>query len=202
MDNNRIARATGATIVNRVEDLRDADIGTQCGLFHIEKLGDEYFTFLEECRQPKACTILLRGPSKDILNEIDRNLADAMSVARNVVFHPSLAPGGGATEMAISVGLADLARNTDGVEAGPIQAVADSMEVIPRTLIQNCGGSAIKILTSLRAKHANGEHSVGVDGDTGKIVEMKEYGLYESAAVKIQTLKTAIEVSNVAASQV
>ncbi|KAG8907421.1 T-complex protein 1 subunit gamma, partial [Tulasnella sp. 417] len=99
-DNNRIARAVGATIVNRVEDLRESDIGTKCGLFHIEKLGDEYFTFLTQCASPKACTILLRGPSKDILNEIDRNLADAMSVARNVVFNPTLAPGGGATEMA------------------------------------------------------------------------------------------------------
>ncbi|PWN90560.1 putative CCT3-chaperonin of the TCP1 ring complex [Acaromyces ingoldii] len=192
-DNNRIARATGATIVNRVEDLRDADIGTKCGLFHIEKLGDEYFTFLEKCKDPRACTILLRGPSKDILNEVDRNLADAMSVARNVVFNPILAPGGGATEMAVSTGLYDFARSVEGVEVGPIKAVAEAMEVIPRTLIQNCGGNAIKTLTALRAKHAMGEHSYGVDGNTGKVVEMKEYGLYESAAVKIQTLKTAIE---------
>lgn len=154
-----------------------------------------YFTFLEKCKDPKACTILLRGPSKDILNEIDRNLADAMSVARNVVFNPALAPGGGATEMAISVGLNELARTIEGVEIGPIRAVADALEVIPRTLIQNCGGNAIKTLTTLRAKHAEGHDSWGVDGDTGKVVEMKEYGLYESAAVKIQTLKTAIEVS-------
>lgn len=192
-DNNRIARATGATIVNRVEDLRAADVGTRCGLFHIEKLGDEYFTFLEECKNPKACTILLRGPSKDILSEVDRNLADAMAVARNVVFNPALAPGGGATEMAISYGLSEFAKELEGVEVGPIRAVSDAMEVIPRTLIQNCGGNAIKTLTTLRAKHANGEHSYGVDGETGAVVEMKEYGLYESAAVKIQTLKTAIE---------
>ncbi|KAE8268518.1 hypothetical protein A4X09_0g3816 [Tilletia walkeri] len=204
-DNNRIARVTGATIVNRVEDLRDEDIGQKCGLFHIEKLGDEYFTFLEKCKDPKACTILLRGPSKDIINEVERNLADAMSVARNVVFHPFLAPGGGATEMAIAVGLSEYARSSagsavadgkgsgKGVQAGPIRAVADAMEVIPRTLIQNCGGNAIRTLTTLRAKHANGEHSWGVDGDSGKVVDMKEYGLYESAAVKVQTLKTAIE---------
>ncbi|KAK0551261.1 T-complex protein 1 subunit gamma [Tilletia horrida] len=206
-DNNRIARATGATIVNRVEDLRESDIGEQCGLFHIEKLGDEYFTFLEKCKNPKACTILLRGPSKDIINEIERNLADAMAVARNVVFHPFLAPGGGATEMAIAVGLSEFARSSavsvvgsdsakssgTGVQAGPIRAVADAMEVIPRTLVQNCGGNAIRTLTTLRAKHANGEHSWGVDGDTGKVVDMKENGLYESAAVKVQTLKTAIE---------
>ena len=192
-DNNRIARAVGATIVNRVEDLRDIDVGTQCGLFNIEQLGDEYFTFLTKCKSPKACTILLRGPSKDILNEIDRNLADAMSVARNVVFNPTLCPGGGATEMAISVALHQKAKAMEGADGVPVAAVADALEVIPRTLVQNCGGNAMRVLTDLRAKHANGEHSFGVDGDSGKVVDMKVYGLYESAAVKIQTLKTAIE---------
>ncbi|KAK4050945.1 T-complex protein 1 subunit gamma [Microbotryomycetes sp. JL221] len=192
-DNNRIARATGATIVNRVDDLRESDVGTKCGLFHVEKLGDEYFTFLTKCQEPKACTILLRGPSKDVLHEIDRNLADAMAVARNVVFDPRLAPGGGATEMAISVGLSKKARTIEGVEGWPFRAVSDAMEVIPRTLVQNCGGNAIRVLTTLRAKHAAGEHSFGVDGETGKVVDMKEYGLYESAAVKAQTIKTAIE---------
>ena len=153
-DNNRIARAVGATIVNRVEDLRESDVGTKCGLFHIEKMGDEYFTFLTECSTPKACTILLRGPSKDILNEIDRNLADAMSVARNVFFNPILAPGGGATEMAISVGLHAKARSITGVENGPFRAVADAMEVIPRTLVQNSGGNAIRVLTELRVRRS------------------------------------------------
>ncbi|KAK0242219.1 chaperonin Cpn60/TCP-1 family [Armillaria nabsnona] len=194
-DNNRIALAVGATIVNRAEDLRESDVGTRCGLFNIEKIGDEYFTFLTECNNPKACTILLRGPSKDILNEIDRNLADAMSVARNVVFNPLLAPGGGATEMAISVGLHAKARSVVGVEGWPFRAVADAMEVIPRTLVQNSGGNAIRVLTELRAKHAAGENSWGVNGDTGKPVDMKVYGLYESASVKIQTLKTAIEAA-------
>ncbi|TBU26594.1 T-complex protein 1 [Dichomitus squalens] len=196
-DNNRIARAVGATIVNRVDDLRESDVGTKCGLFHIEKIGDEYFSFLTECKEPQACTILLRGPSKDIINEIDRNLADAMSVARNVFFDPTLAPGGGATEMAISVGLHAKARTITGVEGWPFRAVADALEVIPRTLVQNSGGNAIRVLTELRAKHANGEHSWGINGDTGKIVDMKEYGLYESASVKVQTLKTAIEAARV-----
>ena len=109
-----------------------------------------YFTFLTECDTPKACTILLRGPSKDILNEIDRNLADAMSVARNVFFDPTLAPGGGATEMAISVGLHAKARSVTGVEGWPFRAVADALEVIPRTLVQNSGGNAMRVLTELR----------------------------------------------------
>jgi T-complex protein 1 subunit gamma len=193
-DNNRIARATGATIVNRVDDLTEEDVGLLCGLFEIEKIGDEYFTFLTKCREPKACTILLRGPSKDILNEIDRNLADAMAVARNVMFHPRLAPGGGATEMAVSVRLSQLAKGVEGVQQWPYRAVAEAMEVIPRTLVQNAGQSPVRVLTELRAKHAEGGSSWGIDGDTGKLVDMKEYGVWEPEAVKLQSIKTAIEV--------
>ncbi|KAL8669069.1 MAG: hypothetical protein Q9168_006329, partial [Polycauliona sp. 1 TL-2023] len=194
-DNNRIARATGATIVNRVEDLRESDVGTQCGLFEIEKIGDEYFTFITKCRGPKACTILLRGPSKDILNEIERNLQDAMFVARNVVFRPRLSPGGGATEMAVSVRLGQLAKEVEGVQQWPYKAVAEAMEVIPRTLVQNSGSSPIRVLTKLRAKHAEGQHTWGIDGHNGTLVDMRQYGTWEPEAVKLQSIKTAIEAA-------
>ncbi|KAK0948131.1 T-complex protein 1 subunit gamma [Friedmanniomyces endolithicus] len=195
-DTNRVARATGATIVNSVFDLTERDVGTQCGLFEISKIGDEYFTFLTKCRTPKACTILLRGPSKDILNEVDRNLLDAMSVARNVLFHPFLSPGGGATEMAISVRLAQKAKAVEGVQQWPYRAIAESLEVIPRTLIQNAGASPIRLLTQLRAKHAEcmtGVCSWGIDGEAGKVVDMKVLGVWEPQAIKLQSVKTAVE---------
>lgn len=192
-DNNRIARATGATIVNRVEDLQESDVGTKCGLFEIEKIGDEYFSFLTKCKSPKACTVLLRGPSKDILNEIERNLQDAMGVARNVYFHPRLSPGGGATEMAVSVRLAQKAKSIEGVQQWPYKAVAEALEVIPRTLVQNAGASPVRVLTELRAKQAEGKSSWGINGDTGTLVDMKEYGVWEPEAIKLQSIKTAIE---------
>ncbi len=69
-DNNRIARACGATIAHRTDELREEDVGTGCGLFEVRKIGDEYFAYLIECKSPKACTVLLRGPSKDILQEV------------------------------------------------------------------------------------------------------------------------------------
>ncbi|KAI8272253.1 T-complex protein 1 subunit gamma [Colletotrichum sp. SAR11_59] len=194
-DNNRIARATGATIVNRVDDLQDSDVGTLCGLFEIEKIGDEYFTFLTKCQNPKACTVLLRGPSKDVLNEIERNLQDAMGVARNVMFNPRLAPGGGATEMAVSVRLSQLAKGVEGVQQWPYKAVADALEVIPRTLVQNAGASPVRVLTDLRAKHAEGKHSWGINGDSGVIADMKEYGVWEPEAIKLQSIKTAVEAA-------
>ena len=196
-DNNRIARATGATIVNSIFSATSSDIGTHCGLFEISKIGDEYFTFLTKCKDPKACTILLRGPSKDVLNEIERNLQDAMGVARNVIWNPRLCPGGGATEMAVAVGLERRAKSVEGVAQWPYRAVAEAMEVIPRTLIQNSGNSPIRVLTQLRAKHAEGTDSSssswGIDGDNGKVVDMKEYGVWEPLAVKAQSIKTAVE---------
>lgn len=192
-DNNRIARATGATIVSRVEDIRPSDIGVGAGLFKVELIGDEYFSFITECKDPGACTILLRGPSKDILNEIERNLQDAMSVARNVCFEPRLSPGGGATEMAISVRLAEKAKEIGGVQQWPYRAVADAMEVIPRTLIQNSGKNPLRVLTQLRAKQAEGLSTYGVDGEEGKVVDMNEYGVWEPETIKLQSMKTAIE---------
>ena len=206
-DNNRVARATGATIVSRTDEIRESDIGTGCGLFEMRKIGEEYFAFFEECKDPKACTIILRGGSKDVLNEIERNLTDAMLVVRNVVFDPRLLPGGGATEMAVSVGLRKAGLKLEGVQQGPFLAVGEAMEVIPRTLAQNCGVSVIRTVTQLRAKHAsayeeeekkNGEGSFpkcnwGIDGTTGKLVDMEEFGIWEPFSVKIQTIKTAIE---------
>jgi T-complex protein 1 subunit gamma len=116
-----------------------------------------------------------------------------MGVARNVVFHPRLCPGGGATEMAVAVGLERLSKNVEGVAQWPYRAVAEAMEVIPRTLIQNSGSSPIRVLTQLRAKHAEGGTSWGIDGDAGKIADMKDYGVWEPMAVKMQSIKTAVE---------
>ncbi|SCU85970.1 LADA_0D11232g1_1 [Lachancea dasiensis] len=192
-DNNRIARVTGAVVVNRVEDLKESDVGTQCGIFKVELIGDEYFTFLDNCADPKACTVILRGASKDILNEIERNLHDAMAVTRNVMLSPSLSPGGGATEMAVSVKLAEKAKQLEGIQQWPYQAVADAMECIPRTLIQNAGGNPIRILSQLRSKHAQGSSTTGIDGDTGKVTDMVDYGVWEPEVIKQQSIKTAIE---------
>jgi T-complex protein 1 subunit gamma len=197
-DNNRIARACGATIVNRTDEIQESDIGTDCGLFEIRKIGDEYFTFLVDCKNPKACTILLRGASKDVLNEVERNLMDAMNVARNVAYDPRLVPGGGAIEMALSQSLSEKSKSIEGVEQWPYRAVANALEVIPRTLSQNCGANVVRTLTELRAKHAVApqENSTwGVDGNKGVIADMRELGVWEPFAVKAQTLKTAIEAA-------
>lgn len=198
-DNNRVARATGATIVSRTDEIQESDIGTDCGLYEMRKIGDEWFCFLEKCEDPKACSIILRGGSKDVLNEIERNLHDAMEVIRNVVYDPKLLPGGGATEMAVSIGLRRAALKMGGVQQRPFLAVGEAMEVIPRTLAMNCGVSVIRTVTQLRAKHAASHDegqkacSWGINGISGDLVQMDELGIWEPFSVKVQTIKTAIE---------
>ena len=194
-DINRIARACGATVVNRTEELREEDVGTKAGLFEIKKLGDEYFCFITECKDPKACTIILRGASKDVLNETERNLQDALHVARNLLLEPKLVPGGGAVEMSVSRLLTEKAASLAGVEQWPYKAVSQALEIIPRTLAQNCGANTIRTLTALRAKHATGGMTWGIDGETGQLVDMNERGIWEPLSVKLQTYKTAIETA-------
>jgi len=194
-DNNRIARVCGAIICNRTDELKAEDVGTKCKRFEIKKIGDEYFCYLTECVDPKACTIVLRGASKDILNEIERNLHDAMAVARNIVLDPKVVNGGGAVEMQVGHELNQKAKAMTGIEQWPYKAVARSLEIIPATLIQNCGGNTIRLLTQLRAKHATGEHGFGINGETGEVVKSDELKVFEPLAVKLQAYKTAIETA-------
>jgi len=193
-DNNRIARASGATIVHRTSEMQEKDIGTGCGLFEVQKIGDEYFSWIVDCEAPKACTILLRGASKDVLNEIERNLGDAMNVVRTIYQDPRVIPGGGAAEMAIAHKLIDNSKRQEPMIAGAYRAAGTALEVIPRTLLENCGADIIRVLTQLRAKHAGGgNHTWGIDGEKGVLADMAEIGVWEPVVVKQQTIKTAIE---------
>lgn len=195
-DNNRIARVTGATIVNRPEELQESDVGTECGKFEVRKIGDDYFSFMTECKNPSACSIVLRGASKDVLNEIERNLHDAMGVARNAMQNPKLVPGGGAVEMELSVRMTAMASEVEGMHQWPYKALASALEVIPRTLAQNSGGDVVRMLTDLRARHAAGGPNskfMGIDGNSVTIENMQERAIWDPCAVKIQTYKTAIE---------
>jgi T-complex protein 1 subunit gamma len=195
-DNDRLARACGATIVNDPEELREEDVGTGAGLFEVKKIGDEYFMYVTECVNAKACTIILRGASKDVLNEVDRNLRDATHVVRNIIQEPRLLPGGGAVEMALAQILSEKSKSIQGVRQWPYKAIARALEVIPRTLIQNCGGNTIRQLTALRAKHAQANNqNWGVDGTNGNLVDMKELGIWDSLSVKLQVYKAAIETA-------
>mmetsp|Transcript_43358 Transcript_43358/g.94406 ORF Transcript_43358/g.94406 Transcript_43358/m.94406 type:complete len:561 (+) Transcript_43358:126-1808(+) len=195
-DNNRIARVTGATICNRTEELTEAMVGHLAGRFHIKKIGEEYFAYIDECKAPTACSIVLRGASRDVLNEIERNLQDAFCVARNIMLEPRLLPGGGATEMELAARLKQKAKEIEGTRQYAYKAVADALEVIPRSLAHNCGADVVRVMTDLRARHAvAGGLNWGIDGNKGCVADVKSLGIMDTFAVKQQTLKTSIEAA-------
>lgn len=192
---DRIAAATGATILSDPRDATEADLGTKCHLYECRKFGDEWWSFFDNCDDPKACTMLLRGPTKDVLLEMFRILDDALKVAKNLLKEPALVPGGGASEVSVSTFLRKKCSQLDSVEQMSYGAAAVAFEVIPRTLIQNCGASTMRILTKLRSIHAEdpSKASTGINGMTGQIANMAELGVWDSLAVKSQSYKTAFE---------
>jgi len=195
-DNSRIARVTGAHICNRTEEMEDKMVGTGCGLFKINKIGEEYFTFMTECKDPKACSILLRGASRDVLNEMERNLQDAFNVARNIILEPRLLPGGGAIEMELASRLKEKSKSIEGSQQYAYRAVADALEVIPRSLAHNCGADVVRTMTDLRARHATpGNSQFGIDGKKGTVADVKALGIFDTFSVKQQTLRTSVEAA-------
>ena len=131
-----------------------------------------------------------------MLNEVERNLLDAMNVARNVYAAPGIVPGGGALEMTVSQGLMAKSNSVEPKLRMVYRAVAQSLEIIPRTLAQNCGAATVKLVTGLRAKHAvAGNDNWGVDGCKGVMADTAALGIWEPLSVKMQTMKTAIEAA-------
>eukprot|EP00753_Platysulcus_tardus_P015461 PLAT5019.5.p2 GENE.PLAT5019.5~~PLAT5019.5.p2 ORF type:complete len:583 (-),score=289.32 PLAT5019.5:152-1729(-) len=195
-DMNRLARACGATICHRPDEVTEEDIGTGCSLFEVNKIGDEYFSNFIGCEDPKACTLLLRGGSKDVLMEVERNLQDALQAARNVALDPELLPGGGAVELEVGAAIRASADSIVGPGRWSYLAVADALEVVPRTLLENAGVDVVRKITELRALHAGGDKPAsGVDGETGEIVDTAAAGIWDTMRVKKQTLRTAIEAA-------
>jgi T-complex protein 1 subunit gamma len=195
-DNARIARVTGAHICNRTEELTESMVGTRCGLFQIKNIGDEQFAFLVECTDAKACTVVLRGASRDVLNEMERNLQDAFCVARNIILEPKLLPGGGATEMELSSRMKTRAKSIEGTRQYAYRAVADALEVIPRSLAHNCGADVVRVMTDLRSRHSSPSGlNFGIDGNKGVVADVKELRIMDTFAVKQQTIRTAVEAA-------
>lgn len=192
---NRLGRACGAVVGHRPSQMTEADIGTRCGLFEVRKTGDEYFSYFEQCKDPKACSIILRGAGKDVLQEVERNLMDAMNVVRNVYKNPRVVPGGGAVEMATATFLRKQANSVQGQMQFPYKAVAKALEVIPRTICQNCGADTIRVITKLRAAHAEGKITMAIDGEKGVLADAADIDMWESLLVKESVVKTAMEAA-------
>ena len=194
-DMEKLARATGARIVTKIEDLTPDALGT-AELVEERKVADEKMVFVEGCPNPRAVSILIRGGLEKAVDEAERSLIDALSVVADVIEDPYVLPGGGAPEAEIAKELRKYAPKVGGREQLAIEAFANAVEVIPRTLAENSGLDPIDIMAELRAAHEREDGwKYGVDVFEGKVNDMLELGVLEPLVVKEQALKSATEAA-------
>ena len=195
-DMEKLARATGGTVITKLDDLTKADLG-EAGLVESRKVGDDKMIFVEKCKEPRSVAILIRAGLERMVDEADRAMNDALSVVADVVEDNMIVAGGGATESEIAKVLRAFATTVGGREQLAIEVFADALEIVPKTLAENAGLESIDILVGLRAAHEkkNG-HLMGVDVFKGKIVNSYENGVVEPMKVKEQAMKSAAEVAS------
>lgn len=193
-DIEKVAKATGARIITNLDDLTPADLG-DARIVQEKKFGEDKLTFIEGCKNPKAVSVLLRGGLMRVVDEAERTLHDALSVVADVIKDGRIVAGGGAPELEAAKQLRDYAASIGGREQLAIEAFADSLEAIPRTLAENGGMDPIDTLVELRALHDKGEIWAGVNVREGKTGDMFKLGVVEPLAVKVQAIKSAAEAA-------
>jgi len=193
-DMEKLARATGGKIVSNLTDLSKEDLGF-AGFVEEKKIGGEEMIFVRECKNPKAVSLLIRGGTEHVVDEVERAVEDAIGSISSALEVGKVVAGGGAPEEAVAKGLRECAQSYSGREQLAILAFAEAMEVIPRTLAENAGLDPIDILVGIRSAHEEEKYTYGVDVYTGKIVDMKSQGVIEPLKIKTQAIKSAAEAA-------
>ena len=193
-DMKRLARATGGTVVSNIDDITADDLGFAGNVGQKDVGGDERI-FVEDVEEAKSVTLILRGGTEHVVDEIERAIDDSLGVVRTTLEDGKVLPGGGAPETEVSLGLRDYADSVGGREQLAVEAFADAIDVIPRTLAENAGLDPIDSLVDLRSKHDAGETSSGLDAYTGDVVNMEDDGVVEPLRVKTQAIESATEAA-------
>ncbi|WP_268541465.1 thermosome subunit beta [Candidatus Nitrosotenuis cloacae] len=193
-DMAKLAKATGARIVTNLDDLFEKDLGI-AQLVEERKIEEDRWVFIEGCKNPKAVTLLLRGGSQRVVDEVERSVHDAVMVVKDVMVNPSIVAGGGAPETYCATKLRHWAKSLEGREQLAVEKFADSLEEIPLTLSENAGMDPIDTLTTLRSKQQKGEKWTGIDVMKAKVGNMKTGDIIEPLAVKNQIVTAATEAA-------
>ena len=195
-DMEKLSRATGGKIVTNLEDLKPEDLG-YAELVEERKIGDDRMVFIEGCKDPRSVSILIRAGLERMVDEAERAMHDALSVVSDVIERNKIVPGGGAVEAELAKELRRYAAQIGGREQLAIEAFADALEVVPKTLAENAGLEPIDIMVELRAAHEKSDgYMYGVDVFNGEITNMYEKGVIEPLAVKEQAIKSAAEAAS------
>lgn len=193
-DMEKLAKATGATIVTSLKELKPEHLG-YAGLVEELKVATDKMVYVRECKNPKAVTIVIRGGTEHVVDEGERALNDALSVVRDVIEDRKMVAGGGAPEVELAKRLRDYAESIGGREQLAIEAFADSLEIIPKTLAENAGHDQLDIIVKLRAAHEKDGLWMGVNVNTGEVADMLKAGVLEPLRVKKQAIVSASEAA-------
>ncbi len=193
-DMEALARATGARIVTSIDDLTSDDLG-YAGIVEEKKVAGDDMIFVRECKDPKAVTILVRGGTEHVVEEMYRAMEDAVKSLASALESGKVVIGGGATEETLAKELRKYAEKVGGREQLAVNKFADALEEIPRTLAENAGLDPIDILVELRAKHEEGKISYGIDVFDGNVKDMEKMGVIEPLKIKEQAIASASEAA-------
>ncbi|KZX17023.1 60 kDa chaperonin [Methanobrevibacter cuticularis] len=192
-DIEKLAKATGAGVVSNIDDLSADDLG-DAGIVTEKKISGEDMIFVEKCKEAKAVTLLVRGSTKHVVDEIERAIDDAIGVVAATIEDGKVVAGGGAPEIEMAKRLKDYAESISGREQLAVTAFAESLEVVPKTLAENAGLDSIDSLVDLRASHETSPY-MGLDVFNGSVTDMKEAGVIEPKRVKKQAIQSASEAA-------
>jgi thermosome len=193
-DIENLARATGANVVNSIDAIAPKDLGT-AGLVEEKKVSGDEMIYVSKCRDPKAVSIIVRGGTEHVVDELERAIHDALMVVAVVVEGKKIVAGGGAAETELSLRLREYASKEGGRIQLAIEAFAAAMEIVPKTLAENAGLDAIDMLVAIRAAHEEGKKNFGLNVFEGKPVDMLKAGVVEPLRVKTQAVSSAAEAA-------
>ncbi|MAH32836.1 thermosome subunit [archaeon] len=193
-DMKKIAKATRANIINNLKDLSGNDLGF-AGTVEGKKVGDEEFTYIQDCKNPKAVTLLIRGGTEHVTSEIERAVTDAVGDVAAALKTGLVVGGAGSPEIELSMSMKKYANSLSGREQLAVMAFANAMEVIPRTLVENAGLDPIDSMADIKAAHSKKQKWAGIDVFTGKVMDAWKRGVIEPLNIKTQAISSAAEVS-------
>ena len=193
-DMTKLSKATGGRISSNIDDMTPKDLGA-AELVEQRKVETDKWVFIEGCKNPKAITLLLRGGSQRVVDEVDRSMHDSLMVVKDVIEKPAVVAGGGAPEEFLASHLKEWANKFEGREQLAIKKYAEALEIIPLTIAENAGMDPINTMVTLRAKHSQGKKWTGIDARNTRVADMFSLDIIEPVAVKEQIIKSATEAA-------
>ena len=193
-DMTKLAKATGGRITTNLDDITEKDLG-HADLVQQKKVETDKWVFIEGCKNPHSVTILIRGGSQRVVDEVDRSIHDSLMVVKDVIETPSIVTGGGSAEAYLAGQLNEYADSFDGREQLAIKQYAEALESIPLTIAENAGMDPIDTIISLRAKQNSGKKGAGINARESKIGDMNSLSILEPLVVKEQIIKSATETA-------